>query len=159
MIIHYLPSEAIIIDGVMIKFNESRESVRSKLLGTYKEENQTIQMGASTIEVLHQRRDIYKNFNNTINFFFLGYDEHDFLNEIEVHQCDKITVLDISIYFNDDLNHIALQLETKSPISRKGEGEYFFKDLKISIMDKSQMGGEGNSLGYFYCASDVSHLE
>jgi len=159
MILHYLLKNKILIDDVALEFSEGRESVRMKLAGNYKADNQVIQMGSSEVKSIYQRRDIYQNSNSTENFFFLGYDKNDLLSEIEVHHCDKIKVLDTLFDFNDDLDSIASGLYRYSPISKHSEGEYFFKDLKIVIMDKTQMGGQGSTLGYFYCTSDATHIE
>lgn len=159
MILHYLLKNKILIDDVALEFNEARESVRMKLAGSYKADNQIMQIGSSDKQSMYQRRDIYQNLNSTENFFFLSYDKNDLLSELEVHQCDKIKVLDALFDFNDELDSIALELCRYSPINNQSEGEYFFKDLKIVIMDKTQMGGEGSTLGYFYCAADVTHLE
>jgi hypothetical protein len=81
------------------------------------------------------------------------------LSEIEVHNCDVLKVNDFVFDFNDELDYVASELAKYSSVTKKGDGEYFFKDIKISIMDKSKMGDEGNTLGYFYCADDVTHLE
>lgn len=118
-----------------------------------------MQISDSPTDLIYQRRDIYKNVNSTENIFFLSYDENDLLNEIEVHNCDKIKVNDFVFDFNDELDFIASGLNNYSLETRKGEGEYFFKDIKVTIMNKNQMGAEGGTLGYFYCAEDVTHLE
>jgi hypothetical protein len=75
MILSYFPPSKISIDDVVLGFNESRELIRKKLIGGYKEDNQIIQMVSSEVELIYQRRDIYQNYNSTENFFFLGYDE------------------------------------------------------------------------------------
>lgn len=158
MILEYFPTTKVAIDDVIIEFNESRQSVRNKLPG-YSESNQTVEMGEG-IEPICQRRDIYQNFNAKDNFFFLGYDQDDLLQEIEVHQCNQIKVLNVVFDFNLAIDVIASLLGKMAPVTAKSEGEYFFRDLKISLLDKRQMGGEDDStLGYFYCAADVAHLE
>lgn len=116
--------------------------------------NQLIEMGLD-IEPIYQRRDIYQNLNSTENLFFLGYDKEDLLTEIEVHQCSQIKILDIVFDFDFELDVIASLLSRIAPITAKSEGEYFFKSLKISLMDKRKIGGDDDStLGYFYCASE-----
>jgi hypothetical protein len=77
---------------------------------------------------------------------------------VEVHRCERIEVLGVPFSLDDDLDSIALILSEYSEISILSEGEIFFKDLKMVISDKRKMGGEGDTLGYFYCANDVSHL-
>src|SRR5579863_8206325 len=124
MILSYFPPSKISIDDVVIGFNESRELIRKKLTGGYKEDNQIIQLGSSDMEPIYQRRDIYQNYNSTENFFFLGYDEGDLLTEIEVHWCDEIKVFDAAFNFNDSLDSIALKLDRYNPIASQSEGEY-----------------------------------
>jgi hypothetical protein len=159
MFLHYLPTKEFIIDNVPLQFGAHRELVRAKLGGGHKEQNQIIPLSES-VKPLVQRRDIYDNLNSKGDYFFLNYDENDLLNELEVHRCEKIQVFDFLFDFDDDLDLIALELSKYSPISKRGDGEYFFKDLCISIIDEMHMGGEDKStISYFYCASDVSHLE
>lgn len=158
MILVYFPTTKVAIDDAIIEFNESRQAVRHKLPG-YGESNQTLEMGEG-IEPIRQRRDIYQDFNANDNFFVLGYDQDDLLQEIEVHQCSQIKILDVIFDFNSAIDVIASLLSEIAPVTVKVEGEYFFRDLKISLLDKRQMGGEDDStLGYFYCAADVAHLE
>ena len=159
MTIIYLAAKKITFDGVIIEFKEEREVIRSKLGKGYTEDNQVIQIGESDTDLIYQRRDIFKNLNLTDNFFFLGYDRNDLLNEVEVHDCDTIKVNDFAFGFDDELDYVASELAKYSSVRKNGDGEYFFKDIKVSIMDKNKMGGKGSTLGYFYCAEDVSHVE
>jgi hypothetical protein len=92
-------------------------------------------------------------------FFFLDYDKDDLLGEIEIIKCDKIQLNKADFGFKDELDSIALLLSNYSEISILSDGEYFFKDLKVVISDERNRGGEDSTLGYFYCAADVSHLE
>ena len=159
MILHYLLQNRILIDGIAFGFNEERDAVRLKLQGVYTPDDQIIHLGNSETESIYQRRDSYKDFNHTKNLFFLNYDTNDRLSEVEVHFCDQITVVSTLFDFNDNLDYIASIISEHSQKISHSDGEYFFKDLKIVIMDKQKMGGEGITLGYFYCASDVTHLE
>jgi hypothetical protein len=159
MVFEYVPTCQVIIDGIVLQFGESRELIRRRLGGTYSEDNLIIHLGGSETDVIHQRRDIYVNLNLSENHFFLGYNNNDLLSEVELHFCDKIKVLHTQFGFEDDLNVIAPELSAYSPIVSQKEGEYFFKELQLVVSDKIQMGGEGHTLGYFYCASDVKHLE
>ncbi len=55
---------------------------------------------------------------------------------------------------------IAAGLSKYAIITRNEDGECFFRDLHISITDEMHMGGEERStMGYFYYALNVSHLE
>jgi hypothetical protein len=158
MILKYYPPNEIAIDDIDLKFYESRHTVRVKLAREFEEDNQIIKLGDDEIEPFYMRRDIYKGISPTESFFFLDYDNNDQLTELEVHRCEKIEVLGFPFYFHDELDSIALILSKYSEISILSEGEIFFRDLKMVISDKRKMGGEGNSLCYFYCATDVSHL-
>jgi hypothetical protein len=162
MTFSYFPPAELLIDKVAIKFSEKRESVRDKVSMEYKEDNQVIEVEESESEpkVIYQRRDIYGNVGLDKTFFFLGYDENDLLNEVEIHLCDKIKVNDFTFRFNDRLNDVVAGLGKYSEPIQRSEGEYFFKEIKISIMDNSQLGAsDDNNLGYFYCADNVVHLE
>ena len=159
MILDYLPLNNILIDGVSIKFHEHRKIVRDKLGSNCIEDNQTIQVGNSTEDLINVRRDIYKIINNKDCFFILNFDEMELLNEIEVHHCNKIRVNNFEFSFNDELDYIVSGLSKFSYAKALGEGECFFKEIKVSIVNKRQMGGNENTLGYFYFAEDVSHLE
>jgi hypothetical protein len=157
MRIIYLPDSEIKIDEIAIKFSEHRSSVRNKLMVNYRSNDQVIDLGAG-MPTLIQRRDIYEPFDDNGPFFFLGYTADDLLKDLEVHYCDQIVVLDVVFDFNNTLEEIALRLNRITPATRVGQGEYFYKELKLVVLDKQEMGGEGNTLGYFYCSTDVSHL-
>ena len=157
MIFQYIPTRQIIIDGVVLEFLEQRDMVRKKLGVNYREDNQIIDLGDNASSI-SQRRDIYRNTNNSDNFFFLNYNQNDRLRDIEIHYCDKVKIFDIFFDFEENIDSIAAKLMRYSEYNERREGEYIFNDLKIVIMNKDQMGGEGNSLGYVYCTSDVTHL-
>ncbi len=158
MILQYFPANRIIVDNIVLEFGERRDSVRAELAMDYEEDNQVIQLQDSDMEPLYMRRDIYKGVSSAELFFFLNYDKNDLLSEVEVHRCERIEVLSISFSFDDELDSVALALSEYSEIRILSEGEIFFKDLKMVISDKRKMGGEGNTIGYFYCASDVTHI-
>lgn len=68
-------------------------------------------------------------------------------------------MFDVIFDFESELDWIAAKLSKYSTLTQKSDGEYFINDLHISIIDEMHMGGEEkNTLSYFYCASDVSHL-
>lgn len=159
MILNYIPKKKILIDTASIYFGENRESVRNKIEETFKEDNQIIETGTLNLDNIYIRRDIYEYMDSTESYFFLSYDNDDLLIEIEVHKCTQIKVLDIIFDFNTNLNSITSQLSKYSIVENKSKGEIFLKDINILLMDKEHMGGAGNTLGYFYCASDVSHLK
>lgn len=159
MILRYFPTKEFSIDDVSLQFGMHREVVRVKLGGSHQEKNTVVSLGDS-VEPLVQRRDIYNKLDSTGDFFFLNYDKKDLLKELEVHDCEKIQVFDFLFDFNTELDVIAIELSKFSPITIKKDGEVFFKGLHISIIDKMRMGGEEDTtLGYFYCAADISHLD
>jgi hypothetical protein len=157
MVIQYLPSTEVLFDDILVAFSEDRKSVRKKLNRHYEEANETIELDEEA-EPLNLRRDIYFGVNSAEFHFFLNYDSKDLLIEIEVHQCEKLQVMNLKFDFNHELDMVALELSKYSRVTIISEGEILFNDLKIVLSDKRKMGGEGNSIGYFYCASDISHL-
>jgi hypothetical protein len=157
MILKYFPTNKILFDDIALEFNEKRSSVRAKLGISYEEDNQVVPLGDNTDPII-MRRDIYKGATLAELFFFLDYDKDDLLSEVEVHRCERIDVLSISFNFDDELDVVALALSKYSEISILSEGEIFFKDLKMVICDQRKMGGEGDTIGYFYCAFDVTHI-
>ncbi len=159
MILQYQPANKVAIDKVALEFNEKRDSIRVKLGQIYEEYNEVVQLGTPHMDPIYQRRDIYKNINATDNYFFLNYDKNDLLSEVEIHRCEKINVFDVSFDFDEELDSIVLRLSKYSSVVRKSEGEYFLRELKVVISSRAHMGGEGDTLGYFYCSSDVAHLE
>lgn len=110
-------------------------------------------------EPIYVRRDIYEGAGSDETFFKLSYDGDDLLSEVEVHNCERIEVMGVSFGFNDDLEAIAFALSDIAELTILSDGEYFFKELKLTISSKWKMGSGGNTLGYFYCGADVSHLE
>jgi hypothetical protein len=50
MIIRYFPSDKVVIDEVVLKFNEERNKIRVKLSKNYRENNRIIQAGDSDSE-------------------------------------------------------------------------------------------------------------
>ncbi len=140
-------------------FKEKRELIRAKLKKIYKEDNQIIPISESEMDTIYLRRDIYSDKNTSSYFFFLGYNNEDSLSDLEVHNCERIMVNNFSFGFSDNLDYIASELARYSSVNKKAKGEYFFKEIKVSILDEMQMGGEGSSLAYFYCAENVNHLE
>jgi hypothetical protein len=157
MILNYVPKEKITINDAVLNFFEHRDFIRAKLPKTYKEDNQLVEFGQQYESIL-VRRDIYQGRDTSDYLFFLDYDKDDLFAEIEVIKCEKIVVLDISFDFNDELDEIALKFEKYSDLTILSDGEYFFKDLRIVLSNKWKRGGEGSTIGYFYCAHDISHI-
>jgi len=159
MTFQYIPTKEFIVDHVRLQFGTHRDIVRVKLGLVYEEQNQFIQINELFAPII-QRRDIYNRRNSTGDYFFLNYDKNDLLRDVEIHWCEKIQVYDFLFDFDCEIDFIAAELSKYSHINKKGDGEYFFKDIHISIIDEMHMGGEEKStMSYFYCATDVSHLD
>jgi len=157
MLFHYLPTNKIIVNDVVLEFGLKREMVREKLSLKYKADDQIIPLRDPSKPII-QRRDIYQIQSQVQDFFFLDYDAKDLFAELEIHECEGIKINDFLFGFDDEVEYIASQLGEYSPVQTPRTGEYFFPKIKALILDKWQMGSEGTSLGYFYCAHDVSHL-
>jgi hypothetical protein len=158
MIFNYISKDEFMLDNGSLQFGESRVVVREKIGRHYQEDNQIIDEGSSETEEIFLRRDIYEYYDSTKSYFFLSYDKHDFLSEIEIHQCTQMKIFDIVFDFNSKLDTIASQLAKYAVSEKRGTGEILLKDLNVLMMDKKTMGGQGHTLGYFYCAADIDHL-
>lgn len=147
LVIKYLPDIGFAINNVEFKWGMKKEIARRLLNNEH--------------EIARfQNRDIYKNYLTEGTFFFLNYSEQNLLIELEVHQGVRVIVSNVLLTFERDLEDIKNDLERISGnVIKTGDGEYFFKDLKLTISDSEAMGGNDHLLGYFYCASDTSHLD
>jgi hypothetical protein len=167
----YIPDVGISINGVELPWGIERELARRLLNDTYKSDDQVIDLSAehdgNNDYIFHQKRDIYENYSVTSdkkpweidNLFFLGYDKNNLLSEVDVHAGLEIVVIDSTISFEQRLSEVVQYLQNISPEAiRSGDGEYFFKELKLTVSDERAMGGEGDNLGYFYCAANIDHL-
>jgi len=167
----YIPNVGISINDIELPWGIERELARRLLNGTYKSDDQVIDLSAehngSVDYIFHQKRDIYENYLISIdkkpweidNLFFLGYDKNNLLSEVDIHAGLQIVVIASFISFEQKLPDIVQNLLNISPETiQSGDGEYFFKDLKLTVSDERAMGGEGDNLGYFYCAANVDHL-
>jgi hypothetical protein len=154
LLISYVPDKGIVLDGKSLLWNTDREIVRKLLNNSHKPSDDFI----SGIN-MNQRRDIYNNYGGQDNFFFLNYDETNNLSEIEVHFGFQIVVNNITFSFDQDIFKIVTLLKQISSFHKiLGDGEYLFVDLKMSISGAESMGGDGNTLSYFYCSKNIDHL-
>jgi hypothetical protein len=154
----YQPDEGVFIDDRSFLWGSNRQQVRKLLNNKFEIDDNVIDLGDSTQKLI-QRRDIYKNYQDQDNFFFLNFDESEQLTEVEVHHGLIINVAGVIIDFSMDIEKAADLLDTiSSGTKRFSDGTYFFKDLKLTIASSDAMGGDGNALSYFYCSKDVSHL-
>jgi hypothetical protein len=152
--IAYIPNTGITIDNTELNWGTKREVAR-KLLGNYHK----AQDSKYDFTDISLKRDIYKNYKTQGSFFFLNYNENNCLNEVEVHAGVEIVIGNVLLSFEKELSDILTDLQTVSPVFIKtSDGEYFFKDLKLSVSDSEAMGSDGSTLGYFYCSANVDHL-
>ncbi|HWZ04594.1 MAG TPA: hypothetical protein VNX40_13345 [Mucilaginibacter sp.] len=152
--ISYTPNIGVIINEAHLNWGAQRELVRKLLNSNYQVQDRVYDdIGIS------QKRDIYKDYNGSNNFFFLNYDENNLLFELEVHAGADIMVGGVLLSFEKELSVIINDLQIISPLITKiRDGEYFFRDLQLTVSDQEAMGGEGNALGYFYCSVNTDHL-
>jgi hypothetical protein len=144
LLLTYRPDIGTTINGIELNWGSKKDTIRMLLNAKYE---------------AREGRDIYENYRNGDNLFFLNYDDNNSLRDLEVHRGFDIIVNNVVLSFEKELKEIVEDLSLVSPsVIEIGDGEYFFKDLKLTIADSNAMGGEGNELAYFYCSSNVDHL-
>lgn len=154
----YQPDKGVFIGDTLLSWGSDRLQARTLLNGKYEIGDNVIDLGDPDQNII-QSRDIYKNYQEKDNFFFLNFDENEQLTEVEVHQGLIINVAGVIIDFSMDIEKAADLLDgISSDNMRLSDGTYFFKDLKLTIASSETMGGGGNEMSYFYCSKDVSHL-
>jgi hypothetical protein len=159
----YQPDKGISIGDKLLFWNADRQQVRALLNDEFKVDDDVIDLSkyndGDTSKKIIQRRDIYENYQGQDNFFFLNFDVHERLTEVEVHHGLDIDIESIVINNTMDIENIANLLDNISGDKKQlSDGEYFYKSLKLTIASSDAMGGDGKELGYFYCSKDVSHL-
>ncbi len=152
--ITYIPNVGVILNKIELNWGTQRELVRKLLNSNYQVQDRFYDdIGIS------QKRDVYKNYMGSNNFFFLNYDESNLLIDLEVHDGAEVIVGGVLLSFEKELSVIINDLQIVSPIITKiRDGEYFFRDLHFTVSDQEAMGGEGSTLGYFYCSVNTDHL-
>jgi hypothetical protein len=160
----YTPNIGIKIDGVELKWGTERSVVRQKLGNTQKTDDKVIDLSkyfnGDESRNIYQRRDIYKQFKDFDNYFFLKYNRQDKLTELEVHRGCEIEIMGIELSFSGNIKIALASLQSLSNTFKQlNPGDYYFKDLKLTIADSLHTGGEGHDLSYFYCSADTSHLD
>lgn len=158
MIFQYTVPGKFLIDNIPLQFGLSRDLVRAKLGAGHIAQNEEISLEEDAPSII-QRRDVYDRLDSTGVHFLLGYNSDDQLTEVEIRRCKKIKVLGVEFNFRDETDLIAEELSGRSPLVRKSDGEYFFPELQVLLIDEKHMGGwDSNMLECFYYAADVSHL-
>ncbi len=155
----YLPDEGVLIESIKLEWGAAREDARQKFLNVHEEKDSVTDLGQYGGGVIVQKCDVYQNFNGAENFFFLNYDEESRLTEIELHSGFEIFIGQARLAFGMDISDVAKRLKSLSDdIVELAQGEYFFKELKLTIASADAMGGDGNELSYFFCAKNIDHL-
>jgi len=162
MIFEYLPNIGVKLDSHTFEWGADRASIRPLLDNQHEEDNHVVEMSeffdgdkSHDIEV---RKDIYENYKDGENYFFLIYDEKDQLHEVEFHWGMKVLVEGVTLDFEKDINQQIKQLSKLDRIRRIEEGSVYFKRLKLSVSNAASMGGDGNDLAYVYVSQNIEHL-
>ncbi len=163
IILTYEPDKSVSFGDTMLLWGANREQVRTLLNDKFDIDDNVADLSqynnGDTSQNIIQRRDIYKNYKRQDSFFFLNFDTNDQLTEVELHYGLDIKIKDVSIDFSMDIENAAKLLDSISNQKEQlSEGEYFYKNLKLTIASSGAMGGDGSELSYFYCSKDVSHL-
>ena len=159
----YEPDKSICLDKLVLLWGADRNEIRQLLNDNFEISDNVIDLAkhdnGDTSQNIIQRRDIYRNFQGQDNLFFLNFDNEDKLRDIEIHYGLDIYINGKVINFSMDIEKVAELLDNIS-VDKKllSDGEYFFKDLKVTIANSDAMGGDGKELSYFYCSKDVTHL-
>ncbi|QEC44697.1 hypothetical protein [Pseudobacter ginsenosidimutans] len=153
MMLECVPLKEIIINKIRLPFGIPRELVRAKLGVAYDEQNEEVLLENEDTPIF-LRRDLYNQLHSNDSYFFLHYDQNNFLFELEVHHCKKIKLFGIEFNFMDEAELIANELSQHAAITEEKEGYWHFGEIRIHIMNETQMGEEENSkLGYFCCSA------
>ena len=159
----YQPDKSVSFGDLLLLWGTDRHQIRQLLNDNFEISDNVIDMSqynnGDTAQNIIQRRDIYRNFQGHDNFFFVNFDNEDKLRDIEIHHGLDIDINGKVINFSMDIEKVAELLNNISDDKKLlSDGEYLFKDLKLTIASSDAMGGVGNELSYFYCSKDVSHL-
>jgi hypothetical protein len=159
----YQPDRSVSFGDLLLVWGTDRKQTRQQLNDNFEISDNVIDMSqynnGDTSQNIIQRRDIYTNFQGQDNFFFLNFDNKDKLRDIEIHHGLDININGKVINFSMDIEKVAELLDNISDDKKiLSDGEYFFKDLKLTIASSKAMGGDCKELSYFYCSKDVTHL-
>ena len=159
----YQPDKSVSIGDLLLLWGSDIHQIRQLLNDNFEISDNVIDMSqynnGDTSQNIIQRRDIYRNFQGHDNFFFVNFDKEDKLRDIEIHHGLDINISGKVINFSMDIEKVVELLDNISDDKMLlSGGEYFFKDLKLTIASSDAMGGDGKELSYFYCSKDVTHL-
>lgn len=161
--ITYQPNESISFEGTLLLWGADRQRVRTLLNDKFEIGDNVVDLSqyndGDTSQNIIQRRDIYKNYKGEDNFFFLNFDSNHQLAEVELHHGFNINIDNVSIDFSMSIEKIVELLDRISKDKQQlSDGEYFYRELKLTVSTREAMGGDGNKLSYFYCSKNVTHL-
>jgi hypothetical protein len=159
----YQPDKSVSFGDLVLLWGTDRQQVRTMLNDKFEIGDNVVDLSqyndGDTSQNIIQRRDIYTNYKGQDNFFFLNFDTNDRLTEVELHHGLDIHIKEVRINFSMEIEKVAELLDSISNEKEQlSEGEYFYKNLKLTIASSEAMGGDGSQLSYFYCTRDVTHL-
>jgi|Wag4MinimDraft_19_1082662.scaffolds.fasta_scaffold00947_5 hypothetical protein len=162
MRLEYVPGTGFIFDGRKVEWGTDRDLVRGVLGVSFEEENRMVDLSEYFEEgeryTVEQRRDFYHSEEKAYNFY-LNYDDTDRLSELEVHSGLLISVNEMELQFESDINPILVMMNDSGEQGIElEEGNYLFRELRMTVASSAATGGEGSGLAYFYAAESVEHL-
>ena len=156
MEIKCLINEGFDFEGKIIRWNEKRELIRKKLGSKY--DVQDSEFEGVDGKVIYSRRDVYTNYNNGDNYFFLNYSKSSELIEVEFHWGIKIAIGNNIFEFDQDVPGIVERLSKEGyKVLEVNSGSYIVPDIRVTFMDANNIGSDGRGLSYFYSGKDISH--
>lgn len=163
MVIEYLPSSGFKIGSTHILWDDDREVVREKLSQSHTVDDMTFDVShlfdGDESKNIHQKRDIYENYDAPENYFFLNYTASGYLSELEIHSGFLIKIQDLILEFDTPIEIIIGKLSQYDKDKKEIEdGQFLFPNLKILIADNESMGSDGNGFSYFYTSKNITHL-
>lgn len=161
MEIKYIPNLGIEINSKKIFWEDSRELTRLKLrnshtIDDFEMDNSELFNGDHSYNIV-QKRDVYENYENGQNLFFLNYNKADALTEIEFHNGIKLHIENQKIEIGEEMNSVLQKLN--SHYIEIEAGNFYFKELKLNIADDIFMGGDGKELSYIYITKNELELK
>ncbi len=163
MKIEYLPNLGFSFNSKNIEWGNDRDSVRKKLGNKYKVDDRIIDLSdiydGDESKNINQKRDLYSFGIFKKGKMVLNYDENNKINEIEIHSGIDISINSINLKFGINISNFINEFKkNKIEFLETEKGNYLFPKLKMVIANSESLGGNGNSLDYFYASSDISHL-
>lgn len=156
MIITYIKIDYFKFGEKLISFGSKRNDIREVLDVEYEIEDQVISFGDGE-PPMNIKRDVYQD-SKFRYYFFLNYDNDDFLEEIEVHYCEKIILPEFEINFHLNFNDLIRKMMGNYNTKIISEGEILLLSLNMVMASDKKMGGESENLSYVYFAKNINHL-